>query len=609
MSKRAILSLAVIALGLAVYVFLFERDSVTSKDRHARAGRVLVSFVRDKVDHLSVQRKGARVVLARKPLDDGLPGGFVVLEPFAAKADDSAVDQLLGELEWLSARRTLDALSSADAKTFGLEAPRYRVTFAVAGEEHVLAVGNPDVHGDSIYVRVDREARAYVVPKTLLEALDHEPGHYRDKQLYPELTVAWARKLELSERGQRRALVREQGRWWLAETPKVHADNARVEELLHALSELRAAHYLDASTDTDALFAVPALRLEVVVVPDETREDKQAKIFVLELAGPCAGHKGERYVRSSSKGAGTGLLSCVADAELKPFELADTSLREPRLFASEPSSVLRFVLTRGAEKLALARAGEGWKSEGVAAPVDRAAVEAWLSDLAAARAHAFLPLSAFTERGRLTLELADKRSERIAIGDLNSAGELVVKRGDEPLLVSFSGSVFDRLQPTVDRFQALEPWSAHQPSEVVRVRAESGKLARVLTLEQGSWRSSDAATSVDSERIRELVRSLIDLHAEAYLTTQVRPDHGFGSANPHVELTLSKGAPLSLELGAPTDRGGYALIDRQRVFEVKRELRALVNELAGGMRSETPAAPPEPADEEDSDQPAHDHAH
>jgi hypothetical protein len=610
MSKRGIAVLAVVAVALLGYILIFERASVTSKERGERAGRVLVSFVRDKVERLTIQRKGTQVVLVRKREDDGSFTGFRVLEPFAAKADDDAVDQVLGELEWLSARRTLTALSDADEKRFGLDAPRYRVGFSAGREAHTLAVGHDDVHGDGLYVLLDDERTAYVVPKTLLEALDHEAGHFRDKQLFPELTVAWAHKLAIVHETRQASFVKEGGRWWIAGEPKLYAAAQRIDEVLHALSELRAAHFLDARqrSQAEAALRTPRGRVEVAVVPDETREDKRPKQLTLTMAGPCVDAPTEHYARVEVTGA-DALLVCVSEASLAPFALGSEPLQEPRLFQVDTSEVQSFVLARAKDKLALSRDGERWKAQGeTAGEINRESVEAWLTDLAAARASRFGPLEGYEEQGSLTLELGHDKRERIGWGALDAQGELPIRRGEEPQLARFAGSLFDRLQPTRGRFASLEVWAARQPSEVVRVDAAASGRRRVSRLEGGQWSAGDAGATLDGERTRELVRGLIDLRARSFVSDAARPLHGLGPAQPHVTLTLQQGGPLTLELGATTDRGAYARIDGQSVVEVGSEVIAIVQELSGG-----PRAPDEPSElidtGDEEDELEHEHAH
>ena len=125
MSKRAIVVLAILVVALGAYIALFERTSLTSKELGERKGRVLTSFVRAKVDRLEIQRKGQRVVLERDLTEGNELGGWRMLASSPGQkadentsADDDAVDRLLGELEWLSARRTFENLSVQDVQRF-----------------------------------------------------------------------------------------------------------------------------------------------------------------------------------------------------------------------------------------------------------------------------------------------------------------------------------------------------------------------------------------------------------------------------------------------------------------------------------------------------------
>lgn len=577
MSKRAIAVLGVITAALLAYVLGFERTSVTSKELAERKGRVLTSFVRDKVERLELERNHKRIVLERKPDDEGELRGFRVLEPFQAEADEDLVDQVLGELEWLSARRTLAGLSAEDEKRFGLHAPRYRVAYAIGGARHVLEVGNEDVHGEGVYTRVDREARAHVVPKTLLDVLKHEPGEFRDKQQLPDLTVAWARKLAIHQQAIT-TLTKEKERWWLELEPRGYADDKRVEALLNALADLRAVRYVEPEqqAQAEAALAAPSVRIEVDVVPDETREDRTAKQLGLAIGGPCLGHEGERYARTLPRGAPV----CIRDQDAQALTVSASELRDLRLIRAEPSAVESFELVRGKDKLAVARDGEKWKADG--APVDRDTIDAWLTELGAERASRVFAAPNFREQGSFTLVALGGKRERISIGE-ERAGELLVKRDDEPVVAAFPASLADRLAPVRTRFASLALWSGHQPSEVQRIEARDRELARTLALRDGAWQSESGA--VDSLRVRELVRALITARARAFVSEQPRANHGFASEPARVRLALGDGSTLTVTLGAATPRGAYARIDEQRVVEVGSELLGLVRELAGGPRA------------------------
>jgi hypothetical protein len=577
MSTRALSLLGVIAAALLAYVLVFERGSVTSKELADRAARVLPSFVRDKVERITVQRKGVEVVLARKRDKDGL-GNLALVAPIEAPADSEAGDRLLGELEWLSARRTVE-----DNGQFGLDQPRFRVSYVVAGAKHVLAVGKDDVHGAGLYVRVDREPKVFVVPKTLLEVIDHEPGYFRDKTLFPELTIAWVNRLKIQHDQRAHAFSKDGKHWWLGEpSDKRFADEKKLDELLHALSSLRASREVEPKdlAAAKAALATPTLALSLSVVPDETREDKKPLALSLEVGGACG--KDERYARVAER------FVCVRGSDLEPFELGELQLAEPRLFRAPANEVERFVLSRGKERLAWKRDGTKWKSD-VDAPADSDAIEEWLGELGEARVMRTLPIAGFVEQGRARLELVGGQSEEVAYGALVE-GALPVHRGDESLLVVFPGSVHDRLAPIRTRFAPLTIWRAQQPSDVVSFDAQVRDRQRKGALVDGAWRSEG-----NVERIRELVRDLIASEALSYLTDRARPEHAIGSGGKLV-LGLRDGKSLTLELGASTEHGVYARRGED-VLELSSVTLAQIEELAGG--------PPMPSAHEEDDE--HDH--
>jgi Domain of unknown function (DUF4340) len=611
-SKRATLVLAALVALLGVYIAIFERDSLTSKELGERKGRVLPTFVRDKVTRLTLTRAGKRAVLERAPPVEGEPSSWKLIEPARAEADSQTVDQLLGELEWLSARRVIDGASQQDRTAFGLERPSYVLGYRVAGDDHTLRIGKTDVHGESYYASLDAEPSVYVVPKTAVEALDHEPGHFRTKQFVGSIVTAWAQRIEL--RGPQGAvtLLKDGATWWVQTEPKSHADAKLVSELVDKLDGLRAQRYLDGDGKRQALAALSGgerRSVELRVVPDEHREDKVPALFVLQFAGVCPGHPTERVARAGDKADPV----CVLADELAPFEADAQALRLARPFAADPSEVESLTLRAGASQLTLKREGENWTEPGQ--KPDREAVEAWLAELSAQRASGVLPVREIAADFTLALSLVgDKKLELRA--DLDEpAGRVLVRRGDEPALAVFAPALADLLQPFAMRFAGLSPWAAKQPSQVIGLDVRDGKLARKLTNEQGSWRTKAGAPPLKEDlRVRELVRDLIKLRLLVLDAERPRSEHGLTPPGAALRFTLAQGAPpLSLELGAQGARGRYARVDGGPVALVGAEVSRALLELAGGTPPPLPQPEAGPPDEHlldlDEEEHEHDHAH
>ncbi|HEX7481330.1 MAG TPA: aldo/keto reductase [Polyangiales bacterium] len=63
------------------------------------------------------------------------------------------MDSLTGELEWIDPKRTLRDLKAEDVARFGLDKPRYRVAFELAGSRVAFSVGSETPQGDGAYLQ------------------------------------------------------------------------------------------------------------------------------------------------------------------------------------------------------------------------------------------------------------------------------------------------------------------------------------------------------------------------------------------------------------------------------------------------------------------------
>jgi len=445
-----------------------------------------------------------------------------------------------------------------------------------------------------------------VVPKTVVEALDHEAGHFRDKAFVGNITSAWSRSLTLANAAGRVVLQKENGRWWVLAAPKSYADSRRVGQLIEQLDALRAVRFLVGAERDSALKALATGgTVELRVIPDEHREDKQAQRFLLRFAGDCVGHAGERYAQAGEQGDPV----CVSADDLTLFDGKPADLRLAGLFDADPSEIEKLELSSGADKLVLTRDGEKWLRVGGAAP-DREAVEAWLADLKALRATAFLPVRELKAESTLTLSLVSESKPVIRIAVDHAAQAVLVRRDDEPAVLSFPLALNDRLALFEQRFGPLAPWSTTQPSRVVGIEASHGALQRKLTFQNGGWQSLKGPAA-DGGRVRERVRELTKLRLLSIVAKQARPEHGLAKPRARLVLTLNEGAPLTLALGERSTRGVYARLGEELVVEVGAEAEDAVLELAGGVPAKVDAGvvTEEDSGQDDEEDEEHEHEH
>jgi Fe2+ transport system protein FeoA len=576
MNKRVVSVLGAIVLLLLGYLFVFERGSLTSKELAERKGRVLQTFGRDRVEELELVRGKERVAFTRKRLEDGTLGSFTMTSPRREEADESAIDGLLGELEWLSARRVIDSPTAADLSQFGLDAPAFTVSYRAGDAATRLRVGKADVHGDNYYAQVEGEPRVLVVPKTLVEALDHSPGHFRTKQFLGDIVSAWARKLDVQSGAASTHLEKYEGHWWVTDAPRSFADDTRVRAAVKALDGLRATRYLEgeALARVSGPALVPVATLTLKTIPEDAREDVKPEAFTVTVYGACPEHADERVARSGTDGD----LACVLSADARALlDLGD--MREHHLLPADPNEVEHITLVDGTGVLDLRRKDADWEAVKGGASPDTAAVEGWLASLRAVTG-SYGESRPFAAGARLlTLGLVGDRRVRIDVaGPIGGPLELV--REGENVALHFAGDAPLLLTADSRRTEPLRLFAEHKPSEVVAVEVRVGDTRRKLVLEGGVFRAGGAPVA-DTLRVRELVRDVLKSEALAYLGQGGRAEHGLERPSAELRLGLGAAGVLSLRVGVGQDGGFVVSVEGRGVYVADKALVAQLHELAG----------------------------
>jgi hypothetical protein len=614
---RTSVVLAVVAAALLGYILVFERGSISSGEREQRKGSALSEFVRARVAKLEIQRKGVTIVLARDPDADVEDDAALwrVEAPYRAKADQEAVDTLLGELEWLDGRRKLEGIGAEDRKRFGFDKPRYRVWFTVGKTRVPVVVGNQSPRGDGVYVSAGQLKDAWVVGKNLVEALDAEPGEYHTKELHDGIFVSTAIALSLTdaqgERGMRKGedeLWRfERGATGLASTPAIAA-------IVDALDGLRARRFAAQGVEELARYGLDRPRLDLRVrtrtltgLPKDAKAKPERKESTMQLrvGGACVGHTGESYVAM----ADARTVHCAADEDLSKLAKPLGELREARLLPLEEGEVSDVQVTRGDQKLALTRTGETWSyaltRAGKPVLTGEARPDAALDWLKALAAVSVARFDAQPLPGQPTLVARFGRGKDRPAFELRAAtsggAELIAQRGDEAGTVAFAASAADLLAPEAARFRALAVRSdAGAQLERLEVRRRDD-VERLQRSEGMMNVEVPVRVPADAVAVSEIARLLGSLEAVRFAADSPAPTHELSS--PAIVVTAeftprpgqSTDSPTAaqrvvLNLGATTEGGRFAELEgTPGVFVVSSQLSDL---LSAPLASRTLLATP-----------------
>lgn len=572
------------------FIWLYERQTLSTTDVAERRGKLLERFVRARCEKLEVQRHGVTLTIVRQRADDeeGELGVWKLTTPVTAEADDEAVSSLLGSLEWMDDRRQFRGISASDRARMGLTHPRLRAWITVANERTEVSFGGEDARSEGVYAQLADASVAYVVGKDVFEALDHDASHFRDKALFRGGTSPRiADRLTVRVGGGPVAgagevlLTRSGARWSLVAPIVGFASRDGVDAVLSAVDGVRAERFVEERVRDLSRYGLDAPVLEVVAEapPPVTSDGGPRPGFRLRIGRVCAGHSDEVYALAGD----VGPVVCVTEASTQGLARSAEDLREKRVLVGEDEVIETITLTAratagaGEARLALERDGQGWRRTdggdsgsaaesgsagapgerdgGVGSPADRDAVAQWLSALRSLTPTAFERLSDAAghddaallrahglDRPRATLTVGrgeDLGPEVFSLGAADATGAWL-RRGDEPIALrvdALAQPLFEasplRLRPlrAITEDDAAATWLAvtrgAEREEVVR----DGNPARTTEPLGQTWRvTAPLALPAERAKIVGLLRVFATLRADRWVSE--RDDAAYGLAAP-----------------------------------------------------------------------------
>jgi len=565
----ALLALALGTLGV-VWV---TRETATTAELESRKNKLLPSFRKDAVTRLVLSQDGKEL-----ELDADQGGEFRIVKPWPERADIATVNQLLGSLDLASALRPADGLSAEQA---GLTGHALGILVEMGGKSQRLTLGGPaPAPAGARYAEVTRDGatRRYVVSQGVSSELSIAFDKFREPRLLDHGRSELAR-LELTRGGQQLTLTQAEHGAFFVELAagRELASREVTERVFNALARLSTEHFVEAGVARQAL-GDAALRVTL------TLTDKSVAPIRLAF-GACPGSPDEALVLKEQAGKAER-AGCIPSELERALQVTAEDARLPGPFAARQDEVEELRITRGNEKLELARKDKAFvlrapKSSEV--PLD--AGNARISALVEAKGERpstteLAQLGLAPAAGELSIQIAgadeaSHRTETALVGKPRPDGSVCVKRNADAVILCFGAETARAFEPDASLLKGLTLFR-FAPSDLTSFSIETSSLRETVRRDpEGGYQLEEPqGFKHDGSLVADVVQTLGTLQAARWVSVSNEASLGLKPPRLHVRLTLAAGVgERELDVGAATSGGFFARIGGEPgVFVLSRSV-------------------------------------
>ncbi|NJK92173.1 MAG: DUF4340 domain-containing protein [Blastochloris sp.] len=519
MSTRTTLFLALLTLGLVLYLVLTGWESPGTVEKERQAEKLMVIEAEKVVRLELVTEEGSAV------LNKNAEGGWQMESPLPYPADEAEVGSLLSELEFARRVNTLNMKEMADAdqalEQFGLKKGRFKITVRGEKKNYILTLGNETARPGLIYALLEDGKRqdVLVIDKALETLLDKPLNAWRTRSLF-SFQTADVTAIQLRKDGAEAEIVKEGMLWKVLKPITTMADENEVASYLANLAGATLTEFVSDNAADVASYGLssPALALDLRM---------GEKTEGIRLGSAVAGEPGQFYAQLTSRAPVFKISGELVEAlnqtmeklrdrrlvvlpqghELESLSIEKDGFKLGVLRNTGFTDILKWVLDREDRRLA-----------------DSQKVEAVLTALKAARATSFLPL---TEEQIKKSGLV-KPAMKVVLGLKNEQGQTEMKtllfsqskKGELTVQSDFRANLVmipETSLPVMPR--AEHEWFGRyiklaNPDAVTTLQWETGNQVSTLSKDAtGAWPKQWNGKDIDRDILNQQLNLLAQLPA------------------------------------------------------------------------------------------------
>lgn len=256
-----------VLVALAAFVYIYEIKGGAKREETAEMAKKAFLFDEEDVQQLVLKRPGEIISFQR------VNDGWQIIQPVRARADESAVQGIIDNLERAQIERVVSE-TAENLADFGLQFPQVTVELEYAdGLRESLHLGERNPTRSYVYSQKDGEERVFLTQVALLTQAQKELFDLRDKRVL-FFEDSQVNELEL-QRGAEITKVRRCPEGWIMEKPlQTRGDDSSIEALLRRLKSARVESFVeeDPGSLTEYGLHKPALTITLTLGADAAQK-------------------------------------------------------------------------------------------------------------------------------------------------------------------------------------------------------------------------------------------------------------------------------------------------------------------------------------------------
>jgi hypothetical protein len=562
MNWRTTLVLAVLAIGIGVYIKFWETKTPTTREAH-RQSQNIVNFSKEKVEGIVIQNGDDKIDMRK------IDNKWRLETPIKDQADTSAINNLLFDLDGWQKEATISAKEIEADKNklneFGLNKPKLRLKLSGKDAPPEIFFGKDAAFEGKMYVRFENSKDTFLAGQSVKKAIEKKADDFRDKKL-TDLNGTQISRVALKNAAGEMELEKKGDHWEFLKPLRARADDQKIGDLIAQITTARIQQFVADDHGDLHPYGLTEPRGSITLFgPD----DKNGQ--VLQIGAIPEKQKDQVYVRFSPR-------SFVYTLPKKIEEVLNTKpndLRDRHLARIDEKILDRITIDAGGKgKTVLARKNENWtivsrnnapaNSGEVRRLIDMISneqVTRFVEDVASNlpkygldKPQVQLTFSSFASENTAETKAGERPFATIAFGKMEG-GDVYARLGDEPFIVAVRRGLLDNIFADPLQWQELSIFQ-FKPEQIHRLTVVTDKELALVRGQNNQWGWAKGTGAIDQTNVQSLLNTLSILRAVRW-TGPTTPQHGFDKPQVVINFATSPDdkATHKLTVGAPAGDG------------------------------------------------------